>query len=98
MKIQPKLKIALVAALLLLPVVGNTATELGDSQSAQEGKQPIRILHWPYDVPCDAIQKQGEVWKQTKSIIIGTMSLRDNTFSHIGETAIWDRKCGGNET
>ena len=88
MKIQAKLQnIALVAALLLLPVVGNTATE-----------QPIRILHWPYDVPCDAIQKQGEVWKQTKPLIVGNLSLRDNTFSHTGETAIWDRKCGGDET
>jgi hypothetical protein len=80
-------KAALISSVVLLPVVGNTATE----------DQQIRVLHWPYDVPCDAIQKDGDGWKQIKTIIVANLLLRGNRFSHTGETAVWDQKCLGDE-
>ena len=57
--------------------------------------KPIQVAHWPFDVPCDAIQKNGDVWQQTKDMVVGNALMRGNTFRHTGETAVWDRKCLG---
>jgi hypothetical protein len=77
-------KVAIVCSGVLLAAAANPVAA-----------QSVQVTHWPSDVPCDAIQKDGDTWRQTKDIIVGDALLRGNSFSHTGETAVWDRKCPG---
>jgi hypothetical protein len=80
-------RVLVVCSLVMLPIVSHSAPT-----------EPIQVEHWPFDVPCDALQKNGEKWKQTKDLMVGNLLLSDNSFTHTGETRVWDQKCLPNET
>jgi hypothetical protein len=55
-----------------------------------------RITNWPADVPCYAIQgsPDGQIWTQTKAVIVGNALLSGNMFRNTPETRVWNQKCG----
>ncbi len=78
--------VLMICSLAMLPVVSHSAPT-----------KPIQVEHWPFDVPCDALQKKGDKWKQSKDLMVGNMLLSNNSFAHTSETQVWDQKCLPNE-
>jgi hypothetical protein len=79
-------KVLMICSLVMLPMIGHSAPT-----------KPIQVEHWPFDVPCDAIQKKGDKWTQTKDLLVGKTLLSNNSFTHTGETRVWDQKCSPTE-